>query len=286
MVFVEMLDATVTASGRYNYLKHLCDAIRVMAPEQDWSWLQGIARRLARLVKPRSKRERMVASIRLFDLGIRLMETAELQLTKRRLAGAIQYRDGLVIALLAARPIRRRNLTGIRIGGNLIKIGDHYALKFDEAETKNHQPLEFPLPELLTSHLDRYLSEIRSLFLSANEHDGLWASVKGGPMTEQAIYSRVCKRTEATFGHAINPHLFRDCAATSLAIEDPGHVRVARDLLGHSRLDTTEQYYIQARSLDASRYNNKRIASLRSSLNCRPTGSTRSNATRRASLKP
>ena len=28
------------------------------------------------------------------------------------------------------------------------------------------------------------------------------------------------------FGHALNPHLFRDCAATSIAIEDPDHVRI------------------------------------------------------------
>jgi integrase len=46
---------------------------------------------------------------------------------------------------------------------------------------------------------------------------------------------------------------FRDCAATSIAIEDPKHVRIASQILGHRSTATTERYYNQARAIDAAR---------------------------------
>ena len=63
----------------------------------------------------------------------------------------------------------------------------------------------------------------------------------------------------------INPHLFRDCAATTIAIEDPPHVRIASQLLGHRTFSTTEKYYNQARGLEASRIMQNHVLSLRRS---------------------
>jgi len=44
----------------------------------------------------------------------------------------------------------------------------------------------------------------------------------------------------------INPHLFRDCAATTIADEDPNRVRMSAPVLGHTDFRTTEAYYIAA----------------------------------------
>jgi integrase len=49
----------------------------------------------------------------------------------------------------------------------------------------------------------------------------------------------------------MNPHLFRDAAATTLAIHDPQHVRIAAPLLGHRTFATTERYYQQATAMEA-----------------------------------
>ena len=54
-------------------------------------------------------------------------------------------------------------------------------------------------------------------------------------------------------GVPISPHLFRDCAATTIAIDDPEHVLTIAPLLGHTTLKTSEKHYNHARSLDASR---------------------------------
>jgi integrase len=73
-------------------------------------------------------------------------------------------------------------------------------------------------------------------------------------MTQIAIYDRIRQRTGEAFGAPINPHLFRDATATTLAIADPENVRVAAPLLGHRTFTTTERYYQQAKSFDAHQY--------------------------------
>jgi hypothetical protein len=60
-------------------------------------------------------------------------------------------------------------------------------------------------------------------------------------------------RTRARFGHPVNPHMFRDAAATSIAIEDPAHVGMVAAILGHTNPQTAERFYNQAGSLEAGR---------------------------------
>lgn len=70
-------------------------------------------------------------------------------------------------------------------------------------------------------------------------------------------------RTKAKWGKAINPHLFRDAAATTLSIVDPGHVRIAASVLGHRSFRTTEKYYNQAKGYQAQRSFHNVIAGIR-----------------------
>lgn len=72
-------------------------------------------------------------------------------------------------------------------------------------------------------------------------------------MTDNGIYCCIVARTREGLGQPINPHLFRDCAATSIAIDDPVHIGIACRLLGHSTASTTERYYNQAQNVEASR---------------------------------
>ena len=94
---------------------------------------------------------------------------------------------------------------------------------------------------------------MRPKFTGADRHDGVWASTKGRPLTANAIARVITERTRDAFGQSVNPHLFRHCAATTIAILEPGRIGVARDLLGHASLATTNAYYNQARSIEASR---------------------------------
>jgi integrase len=108
-------------------------------------------------------------------------------------------------------------------------------------------------PELLVPYLLQYLDVYRPLLL-AGRYDGnhLWVSQRPGPLTDNGIYYAITTRTKAAFGDRVNPHLFRDCAATSLAIHDPANVQLARHALGHAHYRTTQDFYNQARSVEAS----------------------------------
>jgi integrase/recombinase XerD len=81
-------------------------------------------------------------------------------------------------------------------------------------------------------------------------------------MTKRGIYDRITRCTVRGLGKAINPHLFRDCAATTIALEDPHHVRIASQLLGHRTLSSTEKHYKRA-NVEASRTIHNYLLSLR-----------------------
>jgi integrase len=80
-------------------------------------------------------------------------------------------------------------------------------------------------------------------------------------MTQNTIFSRISIVTERAFGKPINPHLFRDCAVTFVALNDPKHIGIAAPILGHTDPRTTERHYIQAQQIAAG---TKLQASLRS----------------------
>ena len=82
-------------------------------------------------------------------------------------------------------------------------------------------------------------------------------------MTMRAIYDRIVARTRVAFEKPINPHFFRDVAATTVAHADPKRVRITAQVLGHSTFATTERYYMQAMMVEANRRRQASILRLR-----------------------
>jgi integrase/recombinase XerD len=226
----------------------------IMDPARDWSWIYRMASSIRARHKPaRPKRHRIVHSERLLDLGLDLMTRAENETTTLRRYKT--YRDGLLIAALASRQLRLRNLTGLILGQTLVRQGDGWWIRIPAAETKTKDPIEMPWPEMLVRHLEIYLADHRAGIVALRGFcsEALWLSMYGLPMTNHAIYLRIVARTREGLGQPIHPHLFRDAATTSIAIDDPKHIGVASRLLGHRNQSTTERYYNQARSIEASR---------------------------------
>ena len=104
-------------------------------PDQDWSWIRRLLRPVQARYKPaRPKRPRLVATSDLFDLGLALMAAAERKNPECR--GATAFRDGLIIALLAVRPLRMRNLVGLTLDRTLVRRGEQWWIQIPAAETK------------------------------------------------------------------------------------------------------------------------------------------------------
>jgi integrase len=230
----------------------------IMDPGRDWSWIYRFASSMrVRHKLARSKRQRLVHIERLLNLGLDLMEKANDETTKLRRFKT--YRDGLMIGLLASRQLRLRNLAGLTLNRTLVQRGDGWWIQIPASETKTKDPIEKPWPEMLVPHLQTYLADHRAGIAPLRGSrigalsDALWLSMYGPPMNDNAIYIRIVARTRQGLGQAINPHLFRDCAVTSLAIDDPGHIGIAPRLLGHRTGSTAGRYYNQACSVEASR---------------------------------
>jgi integrase len=260
------------ANGDFTVLcrvQELYDAIRVMAPDRDWTWLRQIQNVLrARSVSVRDKRVRMRSAQELVELGKKLMRRAETNSTRPSLTRAVWYRDGLMIALLAYRPLRRSNLAAITLGKHVIRQSHGYRLYFSAAEVKSRRPIDTPLPELLVADVDRYLDHHRPILLTRGGRqkppacDAFWVSETATALVSNSIPNRIKKHTREAFGKHLSPHLFRDCAATTIAIDGPRHARSIMNILGHATLATSEKHYNQARSLDASRRYQTMIADL------------------------
>jgi integrase len=254
--YVDHLAQTVGSVGRYVYLEQLQRALRVMFPGRAPEVLKHVAAQLRRECRPQPKR--WVMTPRLTALGKKLIEEAVKDGEPRK----ILYRDGLILMLWPLRPVRRRAFAQIRIGKELRQVGEEWRLIFDESEMKSGRPFEIAIPRDVVPILERFLREVRPMFLGAEDHDALWVSSKGCPLWLESISSLIAKRTEAAFGCRIPPHRFRHCAASTIAVIDPSQIEIAAGLLDHASLRTTSDHYILARAIGASRLYAKVIAEL------------------------
>lgn len=236
-----------------NYLYHLWYALKYICPDSDWSWLLDISKRIAARGKRKIPKHHLVTSEALYSLGIELMDGVII-VSKPTVTRMMQtaYRDGLMIALLALIPLRRRTVAALQIDKHLVRSGNDWYLDIPGADVKTKRPLEFPLGRELSDRVDFYLNEIRCRIPGAGRHTYLWATSRG-PMGDRMIYDAVRRRTRKALGFPVNLHRFRSAAATLWSIVDPVNVLGAKDLLGHASFATTETHYIMAHSRLAGR---------------------------------
>ena len=217
-------------------------------------WLLVVSMRIKAQARPKPEKHHLVTSETLYKLGIRLMDDA-LACGKPPTSWRVQtgFRDGLIIALLALIPLRRRTLSALRIGKQLIKSGDTWSLDIPAKDVKTKRPLDYPISPELSQRIDMYVNEIRPHIAGARTHDYVCSSSRGRPLRGPLIYNAVRRRTRKALGFPVNLHRFRRAAATFWSMRDPVNVRAVRDLLGHTTFATTERNYVMAQSRLAGR---------------------------------
>jgi len=252
--FVDALAASgLAVSSRAFHLYHLVMAARVLDPGRDWAWLADAASRLREAASPvRDKRSRTVPAGELYALGTSLMDAAARQDGDR--AAALDHRDGLVLALWAARPWRLRTFAALDLERHLRVHGNTAAsVVFDGDDMKTPTAREWPLPDHLVPYLRAYIERHRSRLPGADEHTGFWPSMKGDRLSENALARVLGRRTETAFGVAMHPHAVRYAAATSAALSGPQSAGTVMAILGHADPRTSSDAYVTARTLDAQR---------------------------------
>jgi integrase/recombinase XerD len=220
--YIEELQHQVAPITLRNRMTYLHEALRVMVSDVEFPLLQRARYRLKARARPvRNKRKQMVPLPDLFRLGLRLISDAESGSVKRIVWRASLYRDGLMILILASRPIRRRNIAAMRLERNLVRRGDSYVLLFNEAQMKNGRPFEQPLGTALTPFVEGYLGYHRPHLLGSSQSDAVWISWRSIPMSDFCVYASIIARTKAAFSFGIPPHLFRHSVVTTLSEELP-----------------------------------------------------------------
>ncbi len=165
----------------------------------------------------------------------------------------VRFRDGLMVGLLIARPVRLRAFIGLTVDWHLARCSEGYLLRFSPSDMKDQKAREFTVPHDLTTAIDRYLSQVRPQLLAARNTDRLWVSRRGDPLSYDGFQAHLRDITEHAFGIGLRPHAFRHIAATSIAEDDPAHVNIIASVLGHATLTMAEKHYNRANGVHAAR---------------------------------
>jgi integrase len=264
--YVLLLQDQVETWTVWTYVVSLYLTAKAVEPERDWGWLYRITAKLkiARQAS-RSKLPKLRPPVQIAAWAYDRLDTLQAG-SDRRPTTALHYRDALLIAVLINCPMRLRNLVMIRIGRHLKWTGDTYRLDFTPDEVKTDRYLSLPLPAILTPYLDTWINEWRPVLLKDQDIDTLWIGIRGGPIYERGIYERIRRTTKAVFGDAINPHLFRDIAVTSVIDLTPENIGITAPLLGHINPKTTEEHYMHANQMLSGRRYRNSITTLREQL--------------------
>ena len=253
--FVARLQATCKPATVHEYVKRLLAVYQVVAPAHDWSRLAALVRHLT---PPPPDPTRRMEDVRhpaeLLACAEHLMQQADSQVAANpRMVhrAAVQYRDGLILAVLVFAAIRRGSLLALALGDTLLETADGYMIMLRSEHTKAARPEKIPVHRWLAGWITRYLSFYRPALLGDRETPELWISGRGTPISPAGVWLAIGTRTEAELGVWINPHFVRHCIATSTAIERPQDIGNLPTVLQHRGFRVTEQHYILADKLAA-----------------------------------
>jgi hypothetical protein len=120
--YLDELKARVSSMTLHSRIRRLRRTAKYMTPTRDLAWLAEIEKDLALVAQPRSKHDRLVLTEVLVQAGLKLVDEAERSTELTKLARASRVRNGLMMALLAFCPIRRKNFAALEIGRSFVKI--------------------------------------------------------------------------------------------------------------------------------------------------------------------
>ena len=249
---------------------------QILAPGGDYEWLREAAKTLNALSRPRD-RSALPGADELLEAGLTLIEETRLADHQSAWRRAVHFRTGLMVAFLAAHPIRPKNLRQLTLGENIKFDGRQWWVALDATETKERRPDVRVIHPDVVPCLEEYLSVHRPILLSRSKHGTiantneraqsqveqcttpeferlggpLWINEYGVRMSASGISSALGKATQQIFGIAINPHAFRSAAATTSAWHAPSVPNLASGVLNHSDPRVTQQHYIRAQNFKA-----------------------------------
>jgi integrase/recombinase XerD len=173
-----------------------------------------------------------------------------------RMLGAARvenYRDYVILAVMASCGLREAEVVGISIG-DLREVGDQVQLR---VEGKGGRIRNVPIAPDLWQILQRFImTSGRSLNSRADARRPIFESREGKakPLTTRSIRNIVKKYVrKAGITKAISPHSIRHTVGTNMAVNE-APLLVIQQFLGHSDPKTTMRYIRRAEELASKAY--------------------------------
>jgi integrase-like protein len=192
---------------------------------------------------------------RVVHLPAQLMAKARSRLDQAPVAAGVLAQIAVAIAILSVAPVRRSNLTNIRLDTNLIKPGgpqSNYWLVFPDYDVKNRVRLEFVLDDVLTALIDEYVHEFRPTMLRGRNEDWLFPGQRGGAKQSISFGTQIVNKIYKATGLRVTVHQFRHAAGALLLKKFPGNYELVRRVLGHRSIETTINSYCGLENIQAS----------------------------------
>ncbi len=275
-ILLRYLKADRSASNAF--VIGLCMTLRaaakdwVRAPQEQLAELARIQRRIGSVPAGLTKKNR--DTLRQFEdprllgqllaLPSRLRKDAKSRARSpgRRLE---MLRTALAIDILLAAPMRAHNLATLQLDRQLqwpTGRGGTLYVTLNGDETKNEQPLEYPLPDSLRDLVHEYLDQDRPRF-PAEVSPWLLVDIRGKPVSVDTLRDGISKAIKRELGVAMTPHQFRHLAAKLILDAHPEALGLVRNLLGHKNIKTTHNFYAGMRTAEAGRFYNRMLAAHR-----------------------
>ena len=253
-LYLAELQARVSSVTVYGSIYKLRRAAELIAPASNFAWLTEIEKDLAFVMRPKSKFDRLVSTGVLVKAGLTLFIEAELS-DRSELARARGVRNGLMVALLAYHPMRLKNFAALELGRSFVEIKGSWWIVLSYRTTKSCRVDERRVPDVLKRPFDSYINQYRPILArSYRSTNALWLSSNdGSPMGYSGVERLISQTTLSAIGVNVSPHLFRTAAASTAAVHGGSTPHLASAVLHHTDRRVTEEHYIRASSMSASR---------------------------------
>lgn len=255
------LRATQTNASTIARLSELRSAMLVMHPHADFRWVTSPGgRSLSALLPITPQPIQNIDSKVLYGWGLAMMEKA--QATPNPEHRRLMYRNGLLIALFAARAPRVRSMASLLLGTTIILAGATYRMIFKHEDIKTGRRLEYMTPAGLSTAINHYITVTRAELSTEQSSDWFWLNQYGEKMGADEIADMIQRKSKLTFEKGFGPHRFRHALGTTAPLSDPAHPGVAAAILGVTGR-MVEQHYNRASQADVADAFQRSLAKVR-----------------------
>jgi integrase/recombinase XerD len=246
-----------TAAVRINALLNF---VRATVPDADIEWLRALNRAFQHDYREQgSSKPEPPHVFELLGVGVDHMDYADEFRHVDPLESAKDFRDGLLIALMAMRSVRRRAWVEMDLDTNLVEVDDGYSIRLFKANSKTKDQYRAPVPENLVLRVRKYLEVHRPVLVDAyHSHSNMgtnavFVTPEVGRMSGSIVHRQVTRWTKHYLGRAVSPQEFRRATTTEASRIDPSLAHTAAAINGHKSLLTGDRDYDMASNLAAIR---------------------------------